>query len=126
MSQWTPADTDLFPFIAQSLPSPPLPLYQHRQKCPEVEFRPQALEEDNLRVAVALPEHEVAQSLHTRRPHQEIQAREPGREHVVVNDGGGDGFGVGIDASLRRFGRLEVVVAFVESRGDGVERRFGI
>lgn len=38
---------------------PPLPLHQHRQEMPQVEFRPQAIQEPHFRVFMALPEHEV-------------------------------------------------------------------
>lgn len=38
---------------------PPLPLPQHGQKGPQIEFRPQDGEEDDLGRLVALPEHEI-------------------------------------------------------------------
>lgn len=78
---------------------------------------------------MALPEHEVAQSLDARRAHQEIQAGQPGREHVVVDNVRRDGFRVRVDSSLRRgcFRRLvQLVDALAQGRSDGIRWRFGM
>ncbi len=48
---------------------------------------------------MALPQHEVTQPLNAGCPHEEIQAREAGREDVIVKDIGGDAFGVGIQGN---------------------------
>lgn len=83
-------------FPLNGLPPSPLPLHQHGQKRPEIEFGPEAFQKDNLRVLVTLPEHEITQPLDAGSPDQEIQAREAGGERVVVKDVGGDAFGVEI------------------------------
>lgn len=51
---------------------------------------------------MALPEHEITQPLHARGAHQEIERGQAGREHVLVEGFGGDGFRVRI-VPLRRF-----------------------
>lgn len=46
-------------FLMSLMSLSPLPLDQYRQEAPQVELRPQAIEEAHLGFFVTLPEHEV-------------------------------------------------------------------
>jgi hypothetical protein len=50
----------------------PLPLQQHRYEVPQIELRPEALEEDNGSILMALPEHEVTESDHSAGANEQI------------------------------------------------------
>lgn len=61
----------------------PLPLDQDGQEVPQIELWPHALEEVDLGVLMALPQHEVAQSLNTACPNKHVQRRVSSGIHVV-------------------------------------------
>jgi hypothetical protein len=78
----------------------PLPLEQDGQEVPEVELGPETLEEEDLCVLVALPEHEIAQSLHTTRANEHVKRRTVGRVHVAVEGVGRYAVDVGINCNV--------------------------
>lgn len=51
---------------------PPLPLQHNPNEVLEIKVRPQTLNEDDLRVLMALPEHKVAESRDAASPHEEF------------------------------------------------------
>ena len=74
------------PFRLRVLPrlgNPPLPSKQDRYEMPQVEFRPHDLQETNLRVLVALPKHEVAETLHPGRTNEHVEGWVVFGEHML-------------------------------------------
>lgn len=80
--------------VPLSLLLSPLPFYENRKEIPQVEIRPETLEEKDLGVLVALPEHKIAESLHAASSYEEIQWWALSSVHVVVESLRCDGLGV--------------------------------
>lgn len=80
----------------------PLPFDQNGQEMPQIEVWPHALEEEELSVLMALPQHEVAQPLYSARPDEHVQGWIASCVHVVCQGLRGDGLGVGISRGVRR------------------------
>ena len=62
----------------------PLPLEEDGDEVPEVELGPVAAEEEDVRVLVALPQHEVAEPRDPARADEDVQRRVLSRVRVVV------------------------------------------
>lgn len=75
-----PSAWPLFPFLRLL---PPLPLYQDWDEMPQVEFRPETLQEEDRSILVTLPQHEVAEPLNTASADKQVQWRIARRIHVV-------------------------------------------
>lgn len=80
----------------------PLPLDQDRQEMPQIEVWPHTLEEEELSVLVALPQHEVAQPFYSARTNKHVQGWISSCIHVVRQSLRADGLRVGISRSVRR------------------------
>ncbi len=55
------------------LRDPPLPAEKDRQEMPQIKLGPQNIQEDNFGVLIALPEHEVTKTFHSRCSDQQIK-----------------------------------------------------
>jgi hypothetical protein len=69
-------------FLLVVLLPPPLPLPEDGEEGPEVKVRPEHVEEGDVGVLVALPEHEVAEAVHAGCADEEVEGRVVGGEHV--------------------------------------------
>ena len=69
--------------VLPRLGDPPLPSQQDRDEMPQVEFRPHDIQETNLRALVALPEHEVAETLHPGRTNEHVEGWVVFGEHML-------------------------------------------
>jgi len=63
-------------------PDAPLPLPQDGQETPQVKVRPQYIEKDDLRVLMALPEHEVGETTYAAGADEEVDRWVGGGVHV--------------------------------------------
>lgn len=73
----------------------PLPFKHDPYKMLQVEIRPQAVNKEDLRVVIALPEHKVAEPLNAASSNEELERWIGSRVHVLVEHLGCDPLGVG-------------------------------
>lgn len=71
-----------------------MPLEKRPNKMMQIEVRPQTVEKEDLSILVALPKHEVTQTLDTASAYKEVERRVVGCVHVPFQSVDGDGFGI--------------------------------
>jgi hypothetical protein len=72
-----------------------LPLEKHLDEVLKIKVRPQTVKEEDVSVLMALPKHEVTQTLHTASSHEDVEWRIAGCVHVLVYRLLCDVFGIG-------------------------------